>query len=604
MRKTALHIIITALLCLFLLNACKKSFSDQQSVPQQTGQPDLSAKIPVKVAGFITDENGNAVFNATVYAGTKTVTTDEYGYFSISDVMLSKTAAYVKISKAGYFDGFRTFVGKENKETFMRLKLVPKTAIGTINAGSGGTANTADGGIVSLPANAVVVASSNSLYTGGIHVAAHLYKPDNMNEWAATIPGDERGINSDGYLKMIKSYGMLAVELTGDAGELLQIAAGKEATITTPVPAALLASAPSSVPLWSFDETKGLWKQEGSATKNGNTYTGNVQHFSFWNGAIGLDLVNLSTQIVNNTLQPMGNIFVLVRKANDPTFAAAAYSNNQGFVNGAILANTALVLEIYNTCGSPVLVYSQNFTTGTADVDLGTLITNLPQQVLLSGTAVNCSNAPITNGYVILSVEYAPNSTTRYQIPINNGNFDFAIVACANMFSNYVAIDEDAHQQGTTQTITLVPGTNNLGNLIACGTSTLSFIDYAVDGGSTIHLSEPLDTMFSSYSYNGGLNSGGSVATIGSIQNLQPDLQFTWFGLNTLGNTHTVNDLWSISFAGVSHRARIPVPLELTFTEFGEIGGFIAGSFSGNVENWDDSSAHTITCSFRVRRWH
>lgn len=591
--------IITGILCICLLNACKKGFNDQQSNLPNPQQPDLTTQARVSVAGFVTDENGAAVFNAVVTAGIKSAQTDNYGYFKISDVSLSKTAPFISIRKEGYFSSYRTFVYKENEAAFTRIKLVPKTIAGTFNAATGGSATTIDGGIVSLPANAVVNAGTNAPYAGTVHVAAHLFKQDDANEFNNTAPGDNRGISSDGNLQIRKSYGMMAVELTGDAGELLQIAPGKEAIITTPIPAALTASAPATIPLWSFDVTKGLWKQESSATKNGNNYVGKVSHFSFWDGAVGVPLVNLTVQIVNTSLQPLGNVFVLVRRVDDPTSATTSYTNNSGIASGGVPANTPLLLEVYNTCGSAVQVLSQNFTTTNADIDLGTITANLGDQVTVTGTVVNCSNAPVSDGMIIMYVSNTPNSKTVYNTPVTNGSFTFSTAACPNMELTYVAIDNNANQQGTSQTTTLAAGSNNLGQLTACGTSTVSFINYSVDAGPMIMLAEPADTIYSSYQ-----NGSGNIATIGTVQNLMPDLQFSYFGLNTLGSDHTVSDLWSISFAGPSHRARIPVPLPLTFTEFGDVGGFIAGSFSGNVENFDDGSPHTISCSFRVRRWN
>lgn len=41
------------------------------------------------------------------------------------------------------------------------------------------------------------------------------------------MPGDLRGIDTDGYMKGLTTYGMAAVELTGAGGESLQIADGK-----------------------------------------------------------------------------------------------------------------------------------------------------------------------------------------------------------------------------------------------------------------------------------------------------------------------------------------------------------------------------------------
>lgn len=602
--KKIIRSILPALLFIVLANACKKGFNDQQSVPIPPDPVDLSSQMQQTVSGFITNENGQPVFHASITAGNKSTTSDEYGYFEIKNASLSKAAGFIKISSSGYFDGYHTFVGQQKQETFVRVQLVPKTSIGTINASSGGTVNTTDGATISLPANAVVTASTNTSYSGSVHVAAHLYNQDNINQWSNTRPGDNRGTDSNGHLQLLHSYGTLAVELTGDAGELLQIASGREATITTPIPSALIASAPASIPLWSFDTTNGLWKQESTTTKNGNSYTGNVQHFSFWDGATNTALVNLTVQIVNNILQPLGNVFVLVRKTDDPTIGAASYTNNQGIVSGAVPANTSLIIEVYNTCGSPVQVYSQNFVTNTSNTDLGTITANLGEQVIVTGSVVNCNNLPVTNGFVLLTSIINSASTINYRVPVTNGSFNFSTAACANMNVNYVAIDNDANQQSTPQSTTLATGPNNLGTISACGISILSVINYRIDGGAWVNLTEPLDTMMGIYSYNNGVNFGGSIITVGASQNLNPDMQFQYFGLNTLGNNHTVADIWSVSFLAPAHRCTAVIPLELTFTEFGELGGFMAGSFSGNVEDYTDHSPHTIECNFRVRRYN
>jgi len=598
MRKIALHI-IPALLCIFLLNACKKSFSDQQSIPMPPEQPNLTATIRMSVTGMITNENGDPAVYATVNAGSKSTFTDAYGYFKINDVVLSKEAGFIKISKTGYFDTYKTFVGIENKETFIRSKLIPKVETGTINASSGGTVNTTDGGTVTLPANAVVNAGTNAAYSGTVHVAAHVFNQNDMNEWNETTPGDQRGTDIDGNLQFLRSYGMMAVELTGDAGELLQIATGKTALITTPIPSAIATAAPATIPLWSFNTAKGLWKQEATATKNGNSYTGNVPHFSFWDGAIGLPLVNLTVQVVNTALQPLANVCVRIRRASEPFytgFASWGYTNAQGIVSGAVFANENLILDVMTPCA--IAAYSHPFTTTNTDIDLGTVTGNLGQNmVTVSGTVKNCSGNPVTNGYVILFNGWSQ------VIPIINGSFSHTGLNCGNMSTEYICIDNDTHQQSTSQPITLVPGVNDLGNLSACGISTVSYIKYWIDGVLKTII-EPTDTLMAI----GPAQANTEWTILLWVQYANPgssgfNCQIS--GGTSVGNNHYVTDIWADQLS--TGRCIANPGLQVTYTEYGSTGEFITGSFEGTVLDFilpsgPGGSPHNFKCEFRMRK--
>lgn len=86
-------------------------------------------------------------------------------------------------------------------------------------------------------------------------------------------------------------------------------------------------------------------------------------------------------------------------------------------MSGAVLANTALVFQVYTLCGGTSLVYSQNFTTTNSDVDLGTITPNLGDLVTVTGVVVDCNNAPVTDGWVIMQI-----TNVTWQMPIVNGN--------------------------------------------------------------------------------------------------------------------------------------------------------------------------------------
>ena len=243
-KKTKLLFAIFSMLFLW---SCQKNIDD--SFIDSTNQiPNLTTKVNSSVSGFVTDENNAAVIGATVNVGTSTTTTDKFGYFSVKNVDVVKTAAVVTVTKQGYFKGIKTYTAIANKSAFFRIKLIPKTTSGSINATTGGNVTLTNGLIVSLPANAVVNAASGAAYTGSVSVTAYWINPTGADV-NAVMPGDLRGLTTAGAIKTLQSFGMAAVELTGASGELLQIATGKKATLTFPIPSSLSATAPANIPL-------------------------------------------------------------------------------------------------------------------------------------------------------------------------------------------------------------------------------------------------------------------------------------------------------------------------------------------------------------------
>lgn len=586
--------LLFSVILLLALSACKKNFSDEQYMePNDPVKPNLLIKANTTVAGFINDENNKPVAGAQVVAGSKQTITDEYGYFKITNVSLGKVAGFIKIVKNGYFTTYRAFNTVENKENFVRVKLLTKTETGIIDANSGGTVTAPDGAKVTFPANGIITASNGNTYTGQVHVSVRLIDVASTNDLQLSTPGDSRGLDTSGYLKSLKSYTSIAVELTGASGERLQIATGSSATVSMPIAPALLATAPSSIALWSLDETTGLWKEESKAERVGSNYVGAVKHFSFWDGAIGIPLVIFKAQIVNASLQPLANVPVMISYANQPQnagYGRFGYTDANGMVTGSIPANSNLVLDVMTTCANAA--YSHPFSTTSSDIDLGTLTGNMGQgMVTITGTVTNCSNQPVTDGYV---QTYDHGFYNR--INIVNGSFSFTGLACTNTVVDYVAVDNATHQQSTPQTITLVTGVNNLGNISACGISTIGTIVYTIDG-VTRTLIEPTDTL-AGYSL---ANPWTAVINL-SVNQPSPTMSFQFDGGTALGNGHLVSDIWSVGYT--SGRAIATTPLSVNITEYGSIGGFISGSFSGVVQDFSTGTTHNVSYSFRIKRYN
>jgi len=252
-----------------------------------------------------------------------------------------------------------------------------------------------------------------------------------------------------------------------------------------------------------------------------------------------------------------------------------------------ILGNSNLILDVLTPCATPA--YSIPFTTTTLDVDLGTVTGNLGQSfVTIKGTAVNCSNAPVTDGYV-----QTYDNGFYNRIPIVNGNFSYTGLACSNTVASYVVIDNSTNQQNIPQTITLQPGMNNVGKLTACGMSTLSSIKYTING-TPYTLQEPTNKL-ASFLDNIQFNWTNIIDLTNSNT-----LTLSFDGGTALGSGHKVSDIFCSSFT--SGRAIATVPLTVNITEYGLPGGFVSGNFSGTMLDFVSNAPYNVNFNFRVRR--
>lgn len=576
-----------------LFTACKKNQSNEDyHETDDPVTPVFTEKVNASVSGFIMDEQNKPVAGAAIAAGTVIVNTDEYGYFKIAAASLTKNIGLVKVSKQGFFTGFKTFIAKEGEPVFFRLMLLDKKETGTVAASTGGTVTTTDGASVTLPANAVVNAATGLSYSGTVRISARTLPVTASTDVLFAVPGDSRGLNTQGHLKSLNIHTAIAVDLKGDAGQKLQLATNSTAGVTLPIPASLQAKAPAAIALWSYDEEKGLWKEEGILSKNGNGYVGQASHFSFWSGATALSLVNFSAQVLNTALQPLANVPVVISIAGQPLnagYGKFAFTDASGRVSGGIPANTNFVLNVMTTCS--VNAYNHHFSTTTADKELGAVTGNLGQAIVtLTATVNKCNGQPVTNGYV---QTYDHGFYNR--IPVVNGSINFTGIMCNNQPVNYVAVDIETNQQSNPQTISLQPGNNNLGAISACGINMLGSATYVING-NTRTLQEPAVRLWGVY------DSASGNTTIARIPDTSggSDFSFQFDGGAVIGNTHKVRDIWSIGYA--SGRGYAPVPLNVTITEYGDIGGFISGSFSGSVLDFTDNTPYTVNYTFRIKR--
>jgi len=573
--------------------SCQKDLSREDG-GTVTPPPDLSTKVNSSVSGFVTDENNAPVTNAVVVMGTGTGNTDKYGYFEIKNVQVVKNAAFVSVNKPGYFKAMKTYMAKEGKAAFFRMKLLPKTITGTFSSTAGGTVTTSTGLSVTLPANAVVNAATNIAYSGTVNVAARYIDPKDT-EISKILPGGSIGINKDGAMKLLSDYGSAAIELTGSAGELLQVMPGKKATLVLPISAAMSSSAPASIPLWYLDETKGLWKQEGNATRSGNNYTGEVSHFSFWDYAGQSSYVYFDCTIVDANGNPVPNALLFMDQLPFIGYTGWAYTDENGYAGGAIPDNSQFTFKVFPTdffsCLSPV--YTQTVISTNVSLSLGNVTMPVARTAIISGNVVNCSNAPVTNGIIM---EQIFNSFYRHTVSVSgSGTFSFPILLCNNPEPVVLsAQDFSTNQYSNPVSYSIIPGNNAVGTIAACGNTVDEFMYFTVNS--------------TSYSYTApvcGFYTMGWPSMVQALASRWTPYQTAQADF-TMQNIapNSIQDL--ISFrAGEINDSLITInPIPVYITEYGNTGDYISGTFSGTMKSfYTPANTFSVSCTFRMKRW-
>ena len=107
-----------------------------------------------------------------------------------------------------------------------------------------------------------------------------------------SLPGNYEAVSRGSEQTRLFSYGSVYAEFRAANGEKLNLANGQSAELRIPVPASQRLSAQSEIALWSYDEDRGSWIEEGTATlkdtPQGAFYVGNTTHFSTINMDIKL----------------------------------------------------------------------------------------------------------------------------------------------------------------------------------------------------------------------------------------------------------------------------------------------------------------------------
>jgi len=285
------------------------------------------------VMGKITNDGLSPIGNVTVTVDNKTVTSNEQGFFVIEDLSPGNDKT-ITFKKSGYTPGAKSInvVAKQQSFANLRLKEVGISAQANNSTGATVSDNRSDGrnGSVTIPANTVVNAAGTAVTSYTVELTT--LQPSDTN-YTSLFPGSFMGGTSAGSAanpKPIVSYGVVVVDLKDTQGNKLSLANSAKATINFPIDSSQDPGTPT-IPLWYLPDGSSTWVQEGTATRNGSVYTGQVSHFTPWNCDQLLNNSSIKTvDVVGLDGTPVNNAYVIVEGTG---YSQQGYTGNAGSVD-------------------------------------------------------------------------------------------------------------------------------------------------------------------------------------------------------------------------------------------------------------------------------
>ena len=285
-----------------------------------------------------------------------TGTTDPAGQFTFDATGISSDFQLVA-SASGFVSGQQAVANNEQAPAMnARLQLLPSERQSD-DDGQAAIEVSRDGLVlVSLPANSLVD-SNGQPWRGAVNVDVAVLDP---SADPGLLPGDYRAIAEDGdQPRLIASFGALSVVISAGSGQPLTLAAGAQATLRLPLAERLDgASMAAQVPLYWFDEGRGLWIEEGQASlasSNGRYYyQGEVGHFTLWHSADYLTTTEING-CVETTGQPLAGAEVMA-EGRSYIGRSRAVSDDQGQFVLPVGSNAELLLSATRGSQSRTLV--------------------------------------------------------------------------------------------------------------------------------------------------------------------------------------------------------------------------------------------------------
>ena len=387
----------TLIFLVLSLLSCQRDGTDVISttvIPTTTGPTGPSVPVTGSISGFVTAEDtGEALPGATISYDGASVLSDLNGQFSFTDVRLFADGTVLTVLHEDYFEGSRRFLASENEIHRIEVELIRKELVEEILSSSGGPVQVGRAS-VDLPSGTYRAADSG--YDGGLRIFGRWLDPT-LESTHDQLPGDLTGMDADGNLLALASFGIMKIEILSEDNEVVQLPEGQTARMFFPIPNSLSSIAPDELALWFYDEQNGAWIPDGVAFRDDDFYVADVDHFTYWSINLNLDHVVLNGPVFIDG-QPSSNAKVRVSDS-ETGFLAYGHTSETGLLSMSVPIGSMLTIET-RECSN--LIYTTTISDIQGD-DIYEIDLKPEGQTLdISGQVVDCDGAAFAGALVRL----------------------------------------------------------------------------------------------------------------------------------------------------------------------------------------------------------
>ena len=422
MKKQNLWLLASLFAGVMAMTACSSSDDDKTvAIGPDYSQPVKPADMKMSsLSGFVFDKNGSPISGVTVTSGTASTRTDGQGGFVLNEVN-SGDRTVVKFTHPSYMEIVRA---ADKVDGDMWEVVMSEYWSDNVNTGYGNSSQAMDLSIdngmkTELQADGYKNAITGEKFEGSVSSTMLYLDPDDAN-FGDMMPGGDlaaertavNGAENEGQQVQLISYGMTKVDLTDDYGNKLQIS--KDAKMSFPIPDKFMNSGeplPAEIPLWSFDEEKGLWIEEGMATLvNNDHYEGNVPHFSW----VNLDYPEVRVKLTITVKDDKGNLLPGVKVDIDGQ--KNMVTNMKGVTSGYVPKGQDFYVTVHSKDYANYTMDGEDSENGEYKVTVpamskdGSITITLPTVAHLGGYVINQGSG---NNVATVWIEYNGKETKR-----------------------------------------------------------------------------------------------------------------------------------------------------------------------------------------------